>query len=370
MSYRLVAKARLETCLSTFDSSEETLIEQCVYDSNDYTSAFLQVRNDYNYYIWNPALECSLQVAHEELRDAGEIFKQILIALYLTHHLRLAGYFGYSNLSDKSFYSNDDTIKIMCLLVRHLQSCTCNAYDLVQEGETSELGGAIFTTISLSNHSCAPNTIRKNERRHCVVRATETIKKGQEVSDNYGYFYHATSKAKRQSALKKQYHFVCQCKACLENWPATDAEDDASDVNLFDTKIEEIQDVMGFGEFYGQIRSYFSNNGWDYDRYKMALGNKGKVKFLIEHNTVKNALKDLEKRNIRAPCSASPKQNGDISDKKLPKPKVKGSAKYPQMSKKVEVKVTKKKGRILVAKEKIDPGEQTVYIRIICHSGI
>ena len=33
------------------------------------------------------------------------------------------------------------------------------------------------------------------------------------------------------------------------------------------------------------------------------------------------------------------------------------SQKYPQLSKKIEVKATKKKGRMLVAKEQIEPGK-------------
>ena len=37
------------------------------------------------------------------------------------------------------------------------------------------------------------------------------------------------------------------------------------------------------------------------------------------------------------------------------------SQKYSQMSKKIEVKATKKKGRMLVAKEQIEPGKHLFY---------
>ena len=60
---------------------------------------------------------------------------------------------------------------VLTLLVRHLQSCSCNAYEideLVRDAKglgmsgnrIERLGGAVYPTVSLSNHSCVPNTIR------------------------------------------------------------------------------------------------------------------------------------------------------------------------------------------------------------------
>ena len=44
------------------------------------------------------------------------------------------------------------------------------------------------------------------------------------------------------------------------------------------------------------------------------------------------------------------------------------SQKYSQMSKKIEVKATKKKGRMLVAKEQIEPGKH-FFMRFPIHIG-
>lgn len=51
---------------------------------------------------------------------------------------------------------------------RHLQAICCNAYEIVENVrnqiskviEPRNIGGAIYTTVSLTNHSCYPNVIR------------------------------------------------------------------------------------------------------------------------------------------------------------------------------------------------------------------
>ena len=44
-------------------------------------------------------------------------------------------------------------------------------------------------TVSLTNHSCAQNTMRYHEGNACVLRAVRTIEAGEEITDNYGFFY-------------------------------------------------------------------------------------------------------------------------------------------------------------------------------------
>lgn len=110
-------------------------------------------------------------------------------------------------------------------MVRHLESCSCNAYEiseLARDGPSlsaNELGGAIYPTVSLTNHSCFPNTMRYNSGSACVVRASRTIQKGEEVVDNYGHYYQMAGKKERREGLAKQYFFRCECKACKEDWP-------------------------------------------------------------------------------------------------------------------------------------------------------
>jgi len=147
------------------------------------------------------------------------------MAFYLAHHLNLAGFFPSKpvdgkeeDMTQKPFFdsSNKEVVTIVTLILRHLQSCSCNAYEidefvrdtsLQKPDQVLQLGGAIFPTISLSNHSCVPNTIRNNDGSSCIVRAACTIRKGEEITDNYGFFYQIRNEEYRQEALSKQYFF-------------------------------------------------------------------------------------------------------------------------------------------------------------------
>ena len=46
-----------------------------------------------------------------------------------------------------------------------------------------------------------------------------SIRKGEEVNIDYGFDFYANTKEKRQQRANNQYHFVCKCVACVNNWP-------------------------------------------------------------------------------------------------------------------------------------------------------
>lgn len=120
-----------------------------------------QTLSDYT----SKAFSLSQKVTHEDDRDPGDAFKRTAISLYLTHHLKLAGFFPHCN---GDFFANQDVVTIVYLILRHLQSSSCNAYEIDEfvhskdsaNGNVS-LGGAVYPTVSLSNHGCAHNTIRQ-----------------------------------------------------------------------------------------------------------------------------------------------------------------------------------------------------------------
>ena len=69
----------------------------------------------------------------------------------------------------------EEVIGIAAVLVRHIQACASNAYEineLVRAGpsmidcSSAELGGAVYPTISLSNHACTSNTSRRGPHTH------------------------------------------------------------------------------------------------------------------------------------------------------------------------------------------------------------
>ena len=156
-----------------------------------------------------------------------------MVSLFLAHHLHyFAGYFGQDEINKADFFSiqNKNMITVVTLASKHLQSCSCNAYEISElvrhkQGEwfkineNLQLGGAVYSNISMSNHGCANNTIRNNVGFNGVIRAAKTIQNGEEILDNYGHYFQIKSKAERRSNLKAQYFFDCMCDACRNNWP-------------------------------------------------------------------------------------------------------------------------------------------------------
>ena len=49
--------------------------------------------------------------------------------------------------------------------------------------------------------------------------ATESIKKGQEVTSSYSYQFHDKLIKTRKVQLKERYKFDCKCEACERKWP-------------------------------------------------------------------------------------------------------------------------------------------------------
>ncbi|XP_018009669.1 SET and MYND domain-containing protein DDB_G0284059 [Hyalella azteca] len=160
-------------------------------------------------------------VTNSSKRTFGDLFKRALSAAYLTHCLLTAGFFAPTKPTEEELQFT------ATLALRHLQSSSCNAYEIsemqitgdIAGNKSLEIGGAIYPTISLTNHSCFPNVTRYNVGTACVLRATRFIPRDAEILDNYGYFFHATPLIERRDALRNQYKFDCSCDACTYQWP-------------------------------------------------------------------------------------------------------------------------------------------------------
>lgn len=159
-------------------------------------------------------------VSNASKRTFGDHFKRALSAVYLVQCLLTAGFFQPVKPTEEELQF------VGALVLRHLQSCSCNAYEIsemqhkgdIQDNKSEEIGGAIYPTISLTNHSCFPNVTRYNVGTTCVLQATRFIPKDTEILDNYGFYFHITPFIERRDTLRHQYKFECDCEACREEW--------------------------------------------------------------------------------------------------------------------------------------------------------
>ncbi|KAK7870404.1 hypothetical protein R5R35_003740 [Gryllus longicercus] len=156
------------------------------------------------------------QIANSECRPPGDFLKRTATAVFLARCLRDA------------VASPEQERQLAAAILRHLQSCSCNAYQISEQrlpggnltaAEDVEVGGAAYPTVSLSNHSCYPNVARYSYGNVCVVRACRKIYKDEEILDNYGQHFLTEPREARQAYLKAQYFFDCACQACAGLWP-------------------------------------------------------------------------------------------------------------------------------------------------------
>ena len=106
--------------------------------------------------------------------------------------------------------------------------------------ETVRIGGAVYPTLALVNHSCDPNIVIVFWGRTAVAVASRCINAGDEVNskyissttnifrqlkiffqinDNYGAYYGSMEASERRRYLERSHWFTCACAACTHNFP-------------------------------------------------------------------------------------------------------------------------------------------------------
>lgn len=159
-------------------------------------------------------------VAHTDDRSAHDVFKRSLMAMFLLKCLTMTEFCDGSKEVEVTLVGGH--------LLHHLQMLPCNAHEIselrldttaVATSEQHEIGAGIYANLSLFNHSCDPSVTRNFCGTKCVMRAIKTVRKGEEVCDNYGALYAVQCKEDRQAKLQKQYYFTCSCTPCTQNWP-------------------------------------------------------------------------------------------------------------------------------------------------------
>ena len=196
--FRLLARAGATVLEQEQEPADPAADSTAAYDSLSYPAVHSQVTNTAD-------------------RPMGDVIKRCAVALYLTACLERAGAVRQSG-----------TLQTAALALRHLQSCSCNAYEITELrlggggarlAEFEELGGAVYAAVSLTNHSCFPNVVRSSRGRGVTVTTTRPLRAGDELLDNYGFHFHEEEETARYAALRRQYQFGCECAACDQGWP-------------------------------------------------------------------------------------------------------------------------------------------------------
>lgn len=172
-------------------------------------------------------------ITNSVLRVDNDLFRRAFISLFLAKLLAKSGFIKEKDEKNPNDI-RDNTCFIGGLILRHLQTISCNAHEIsmlkLNEEDRKPLansfangvGAGIFAIMSIFNHSCDPHVTRNFLGNRCQVRAVRKINKDEQVFDNYGVLYAVNDNDERNEKLLGQYFFQCNCIACDKRWPLYD----------------------------------------------------------------------------------------------------------------------------------------------------
>jgi len=182
---------------------------------------------------------------HSNQREPYDIYTKTIFAVFLLRCLQEVGYFKSIVTTEPSLVLAEQEVLVGRLLSHFMQCIQFNTHTIesiyenrlvawdaetrlwknsakfnVGDGvETERIGGGVYPTLALVNHSCDPNFAIVFWGRVAIAIATRRIDKGEEINDNYGANYANMDLNERQQFLLKSHWFECGCKACTNNYP-------------------------------------------------------------------------------------------------------------------------------------------------------
>ena len=154
-------------------------------------------------------------------KEPAELMMQSLVTVFLLRCLHHSGYLRSADSSGAAELSADELF-FAAVLQRFMRVTFYNSHEMSRADsrnlEVTRIGRATNPSLALVNHSCYPNYRRLYVGNRTLAFATRPIPKGAEISDTYTQAFAVCPKQERLRALKK-YNFVCDCRACAEDWP-------------------------------------------------------------------------------------------------------------------------------------------------------
>ncbi|XP_078044040.1 protein-lysine N-methyltransferase SMYD4 [Augochlora pura] len=171
-------------------------------------------------------------ITHENARTADDHIHRTYIAMWLLRLLKRGPYFPKNVKTPDTVEStpSEGELFIGGLILHSLMLLQFNAHEIseltmsktdktLSKAKSIFIGGGLYPTVSLFNHSCNPGIIRYFIGTTVVVRAIRSISPGEDISENYGPIFTRTPEAERKRNLRLQYWFDCKCEACTGHWP-------------------------------------------------------------------------------------------------------------------------------------------------------
>ncbi|TGO69482.1 hypothetical protein BOTNAR_0010g00170 [Botryotinia narcissicola] len=104
----------------------------------------------------------------------------------------------------------------LCLETPLMKLWAVNSFEMdpfLQADDTTN-NNQIYDKACRINHACVPNCSRAFNSEHSIsIRAMRDIKKGEEITLNYGVYGTATFRA---TNITERWNFTCTCNACIK----------------------------------------------------------------------------------------------------------------------------------------------------------
>ncbi|KAI5923334.1 hypothetical protein F4810DRAFT_217736 [Camillea tinctor] len=89
-----------------------------------------------------------------------------------------------------------------------------NSFDRL-DADLGETGMFLNPALAMVNHSCVPNAFVQFSGRKAILHANQEIAKDEEIT--ISYIEPMPHRTQRQEALKRRYHFDCNCPRCEDD---------------------------------------------------------------------------------------------------------------------------------------------------------
>ncbi|XP_071451907.1 SET and MYND domain-containing protein 4-like isoform X2 [Hetaerina americana] len=178
-------------------------------------------------------------------RSPVDMLERALMAVFLVKCLRHSSFFKNTvnkDMEEMIGFRSEEEMTAARLLLHYLQMLQFNAHEIFETiyekkyhfkgSKTQYLGVGIYPTVAFFNHDCYPATTRYFLGTSIVVRALRPLKAGEAIPENYGPVFTKKSRQERQRILRSRYWFICQCKACLGDWPTYEVMGNNAPVKL------------------------------------------------------------------------------------------------------------------------------------------